>query len=405
LRKQLESQIMPYWHDTAIDREFGGYVLSDDAVKGRTFSNEKMIVTQSRLIWGFSHAWVHGIRDSKRDYCAAAKQGYRFVMDHFLDREYGGYVWLTDRQGSIRNDRKILYGQAFVIYGLVEYYRASKDESALRTALDLHHLLRKKARDEHYGGWFEHFRKNWTPILTPERGANVEVPGLKSSNAHMHMMEAFSELYDVTRDADVQCSLEELIRINRDIFYPMDLAQSNSRRHRDWQKVKNDPESNAYSFGHNVEAAWVLIRAERVLGREPTWKHLDAHLKHALQFGFDHRFGGLLTKGISNARDTRKIWWVQAEMLTALSWALQHRPDREHEDALEKLLNFLLTYMADPRDGIWLDTVATDGRPIRTGKAHMWKANYHDVRAIVKFLEVISNSPQTSEHWYFDRSS
>jgi mannose/cellobiose epimerase-like protein (N-acyl-D-glucosamine 2-epimerase family) len=59
---------------------------------------------------------------------------------------------------------------------------------------------------------------------------------------------------------------------------------------------------------------------------------------------------------------------------------------------LDKLLHFVLTYQADPADGVWLDTVTADGKPKSTAKAHNWKANYHDVRALVKFIEAFSPS-------------
>jgi len=66
---------------------------------------------------------------------------------------------------------------------------------------------------------------------------------------------------------------------------------------------------------------------------------------------------------------------------------LKHKEDAAYSEALEKLLQFVLTYQANPGDGIWLDTVGADGKPKVTSKAHNWKANYHDVRAMIKFIE------------------
>ena len=78
---------------------------------------------------------------------------------------------------------------------------------------------------------------------------------------------------------------------------------------------------------------------------------------------------------------------MQAEMLAPLTDGLQHEQNRAYSEALDKLVDFILKYQANPGDAIWLDTVAADGTPKNTAKAHAWKANYHDVRAVVKFVE------------------
>jgi mannobiose 2-epimerase len=126
-----------------------------------------------------------------------------------------------------------------------------------------------------------------------------------------------------------------------------------------------------------------------VLGREPSWNHFRAHLDHALKYGYDHQRGGLYSRGFDNqpATDTDKVWWVQAEMLAALTDALQHQAKPADSEALNKLLGFIETSQIDPKDGIWMDTVTAEGKPKVSAKAHNWKANYHDVRGMVKFIE------------------
>jgi len=133
----------------------------------------------------------------------------------------------------------------------------------------------------------------------------------------------------------------------------------------------------------------LFIRAQKVLGRAPSWDHFNHHLQHALRYGYDHARGGLYSRGFDNqpASDTDKIWWVQAEMLAALTDALKHRHDQAYADALDQLLRFITAYQQNAVDGIWLDTVAADGTPKNSSKAHNWKGNYHDVRALVKFID------------------
>ncbi len=387
-KSQLSAKIMPYWLNTSVDRTNGGYVLADDAAQKAPPATEKQLVSQARMIWGFSHAHRKGLSTPERDYLKAAEQGYRFLLDHFLDPKHGGYYWTTDLAGKAVGQNKVIYGESFVIYALVEYYRASRDTNALRHAMDLHRVLQQHSHDAKNGGWIEHFQRDWTPILNPGPDAPVEVGGLKSANTHLHLMEALAELCEATKDSGVRESLEEAARINATYFYPKDAGQSCFHRQLDWKPV-TEPSSAGLSYGHNVEFAWLYIRAQQVLGQPPAWDHFEAHLDHALKYGHDHQRGGLYHRGVGNqpATDLDKIWWVEAEMLSALADALKHKPNPAYADALEKLTGFILKYQVNPPDGIWLDTVAADGTPKRTAKAHNWKANYHDVRAIVKFVE------------------
>jgi mannobiose 2-epimerase len=387
-KTELSSKILPYWYNTAVDREAGGYLLSDDGSKKSPPATEKQLVTQSRMIWGFAHAHLKRLSTEKMNYLQAAQQGYRFLVAHFLDQENGGYFWATDRSGKPLNERKIVYGESFVIYGLVEYYRASGDKEALKRAMDLYHVLQRRAHDSKHEGWIEHFDRDWTPILKPGPEAIVEVGGMKSANTHLHLMEALTELFEATRDPEVRASLEEAVKINATWFYPRDAGRSCFHRQLDWQPA-TAPSSAGLSYGHNVEFAWLFVRAQKVLGIPVDWDHFDAHLKHALQYGYDRQRGGLYSRGMGDqpATDTDKIWWVQSEMLAALTDGLKHKANPAYSEALDTLVQFIRKYQADPADGIWYDTVAADGTPKNKAKAHSWKANYHDVRGIVKFIE------------------
>ncbi len=388
LKHQLTSQIMPYWYDTAVDRRYGGYVLADDAAKTAPPAAEKQIVTQSRMVWGFSQAHLRGLSTTNRNYLEAAQQGYHFLKEHFLDKQYGGYYWTTDLAGNPLNQRKIVYGESFVIYAFVEYYRASGERQALQDALELYRVLQQHAHDPEHGGWIEHFQRDWSPMLDRRPEAIVEVGGMKSANTHLHLMEALTELYEASRDPAVRRSLEEAMKINATYFYPRNPGQAAFHRHLDWQPA-TERSSAGLSYGHNVEFAWLFIRAQKVLGQRPSWRHFEAYLDHALKYGYDHQRGGLYSRGLDDqpATDTDKIWWVQAEMLAALTDALQHKPNRRYSEALEMLVHFIGKYQANPTDAIWFDTVAADGTPKNTAKAHSWKANYHDVRAIVKYVD------------------
>ena len=385
-RAQLILKILPYSLKT-IDPSHGGFLLSDDAVKGRSAPKEKQLATQARMVWAFSHAHLHEL-DNEGQCLKAAENGYRFLTEKFLDCKNGGYFWKTDISGKTTNDRKIIYGQSFVIYALVEYHRATKRVKPLRHAMELCRLLQNHAHDQKNQGWIEHFTRDWKPIRGCHSFAEVEVLGYKSANTHLHLQESLTELYHASRDNRVKQSLEEVLDINKRYFYPESAGHSRLHRNPDWSEVA-DASSTMLSYGHNVEFAHLMIRTENILGRTEDWPHFYAQINHVLKFGYDHRRGGLYYRGMDDrpAYDTTKVWWVEAEMMSALTEALRHQENSEQRRALNKLVHFINEFQADKREGVWLSAVTKEGKPMNTLKAHSWKANYHEVRALVKFIE------------------
>lgn len=384
-RADFSNRILPYWLE-AVDKTNGGYLLSDDAVKGRSTPRDKMLVSQARMVWTFSHVHARGFSDAKHDYLAAARTGYRFLVDHFRDKEQGGYFWRTDLAGKPTNERKILYGNSFVVYSIVEYYRASKDPEALDLARKLYAVIDRHAHDAKNRGWTEHFTRDWKPLALKDPAGEVEVAGYKSANTHLHYMEALTELFLATKDDNVKRSLEEALQLNKEYFYPKDAAKSAFHFQPDWSPV-TDAKSAGLSYGHNIEFAWLMVAAEEALGRKPDWEHFRAHLDHTLAHGYDHERGGVYDRGVGNepAKSTLKIWWVQAEAIAAFSDGLRTAPDK-YRGPLDQTIHFVNAFQADKRDGVWLDTVTAEGQAKSNGKAHAWKANYHDVRALVKFI-------------------
>jgi mannobiose 2-epimerase len=318
------------------------------------------------MVWAFSHAHRKGLGD----YLGAAEQGVAFLLEHFRDPRHGGFFWKTDPSGRVRDDRKILYGQAFVLYALVEYFRATGDHDALDEARSVFEVVLERAHDDAHGGWLEHFRRSWRPIRRHGRQIEVEVGGLKSANTHLHVMEALSELYVETRDPAVGASLAETVDVCTAHFYPEDPSASSQHRARDWGRAGR-PE---VSRGHNVEFAWLLLGAEKALGRKPSWSRFDAYLGHALA-----------------APETDRVWWVEAERLAALTMAVSSEHRARYIEALESLLEFLLTHQIDPVDGIWLHTVGADGRPVNPAKVGTWKDAYHELRASVLLAEAFGS--------------
>lgn len=399
----LSERMLPYWRQTVDSR--GGYRVYDPGdrswraqlrymIKGESDRdrNESLrgVVSQARLLWVFSHAHLLGYSSVAHDYLKAATHGYSYLIDTMLDREYGGCYWKTDINRGVIEPQKILYGQTMALYALVEYHRASGSSEALEHAGSLHEIVQHKFHDEVHGGWIEHCERDFTPLTcTGERLPGMpDVVGFKSGDAHLHLMEALTELYAEVKDPAVRESLVEAMELLCTKFYPPDVSASCEYRLADWKAVATD-ELSGVSHGHMIEFAWLLLHAQQALGVPRDWDHFASLLQHSLRYGFDHERGGFYFRGKPNetACDTTKFWWVQAEGLSALTDAGAHFASDEYDEALAQLVDWILKVQIRSDDGVWIASTDTGGRPLNIKKAGEWKAAYHEVRAITKFVQ------------------
>jgi len=413
----LKDRMLPYWHNTTANTR-AGYQVYDpgdqtlmrsrswrkqiqSAIKRRNdrMQNENVrgLVSQARLLWVFSHAHILGYSTSQHDHLKAAADGYSYLIETMIDHQYGGLYWKTDVNRGVIEPQKILYGQSIAIYALVEYHRASGLADPLEYACALYETVQQKFQDKAHGGWIEHCDRDFTLLTcTGERLPGVpDIIGFKSGDAHLHWMEALTELYSEVKDVSVRDSLLEAIELLCTKFYPSNVSASCEYRLPDWKAVVSD-EFSGLSHGHMIEFGWLMLHAQQALGMSPHWDHFESLLRHSLRYGFDHERGGFYFRGKPHepACDTTKFWWVQAEGLSALTDAVAQFDSDEYNGALIQLVNWILSYQIRSDDGVWIVSTGAEGRPQNVKKAGAWKAAYHEVRAIAKFVHAFA--PQSS---------
>ena len=402
----LIDRMLPYWHNTVSSR--GGYQVYDPGdrswraqiksmIKGddERDQNESLrgLVSQARLLWVFSHAHLLGYSTQEHDYQKTSAHGYSYLIETMLDREYGGFYWKTDVNRGVLEPHKLLYGQSLAIYALVEYHRASGLSEPLEYARSTYETIQQRLHDDVNGGWFEHCERDFTPLTcTGERLPGMpDVVGLKSGDALLHWMEALTELYSTTKHTGVRDSLSETIELLCTKFYPPNVNECCEYRFVNWKAAD---EFSGISHGHIVEFAWLLLHAQQTLGTPRDWDHFETLLRHSLRYGFDRARGGFYFRGKAHepACDTTKFWWVQAEGLSALTDAVAH--SEEYNQPLAQLLDWIRNYQIRSDDGVWIASTDANGRPQNIKKAGEWKAAYHEVRAITKFVHAFAPQSQ-----------
>ncbi len=380
VRTHLTEKIIPFWKALR-DDGFGGYYgylgydlrLDKKAVKG--------CILNSRILWFFSNAYML-LKDESL--LREAQHGFAFMREHCMDEENGGIFWSIQYDGKPEDTTKHTYNQAFSIYALSSYYDASGDEKALNMARELFRIIETKCRDEI--GYKEAFDRQFHEIQNDKLSENGVIAD-KTMNTLLHVFEAYTELYRVSKLPEVKERLEWIMDAFADKVY-------NQKLHR--QEVFFDAEMNSildlHSYGHDIETAWLIDRGVEILGEKkyeekmlPITKDLTAEI---YKTAFDGRsLANECEKGVVNGH---RVWWVQAESVVGFLNGWQKEPEKtEYLKAAESIWEFIKEYVMDKREGSeWFWEVDENGKPYEGRPiVEPWKCPYHNGRMCFEVLK------------------
>ncbi len=394
----LRRDVLDVWFPRTVDAERGGFhsEFARDWTPGGDREG-KFSVFQGRMTWVAAQI-VMRRPELKQEFLPVVQHGVRYLNDTLWDRQYGGFYWGLDNDGrvsSLYTDGKHMYGNAFALYAVAAAYQSTKDPKALELAQKAFLWIDERGHDTRDGGYFEWLTRAGkvvegdpqTVVLQPVPVAGFPI-GYKSMNTHIHLLEAFTQLYQVWPDERVRQRLQELLAINRDrICVPpgvMNLYFTN-----DWRAIPG-----LDSYGHDVETAYLLLEAEEVLGRghDPKTERMARRLvDHALAYGWDKTFGGFYQDGptFGEPASRNKEWWVQLEGLNAL--LLMHEryggQTDEYFKAFQQQWRFISHHQIDGEFHGVYEMVGPDGKAVNTDKGRIWKAAYHDSRTLLNVSE------------------
>ena len=186
----LENNILRFWLDKMQDHENGGFYGRIDGSGKLHPEAEKGAILNARILWSFSAAYrVLG----NPEYLEAATRAKDYIIDHFVDEEYGGVYWSVDYKGNPLDTKKQFYAIGFAIYGLTEYARATGDREALDYALNLYDCVEEHALDREHNGYIEACTREWGEIADM-RLSELDANYPKSQNTHLHIIEPYTNL-------------------------------------------------------------------------------------------------------------------------------------------------------------------------------------------------------------------
>jgi mannobiose 2-epimerase len=381
-RNILNNSIVKFYLPNCVDQVNGGYL---ESLRDGKFAptGEKFLTMQGRQLWFFSTLAQEGIeRDAA---LAAAKSGFEFLERFMRDPEHGGYFSKVSDAGKPIDTRKHVYLNAFALYGLVGYFRATKDESALKSAQAFFRILESKAHDSAHGGYNEFFYEDWKPIRDVKESGYIGAIDTKTYNTHLHVLEALAELYRVWPDPLVARRLGEAILINTNTVRHPDYFCNIDGWSPDWKMIQS-PQNLRASYGHDVECAWLTMDAARTLNFSPRllrpWA--EALVGYSLKYGYDREHGGFYYTGPlgKSAEDTRKEWWVEAEALVSMLEMYKLTGKREYYDVFCQTLDFVEKHQM-AAEGNWWASRKADGSPLSDQRSSPWHGAYHNGRSMI----------------------
>jgi len=374
---------LDYWINNSLDESEGGFVGTIDHHNQVIPKAPKGIILNTRILWSFSAASNHL---ATKYFESVSKRAFNYLKNHFFDEKYGGFYWELDYKGVPVNKRKQVYAQAFAIYSLSEYYLLSNDEKAKEMAITLFHLLEEKAYDSVNGGYIEAFDEDWGE-LSDLRLSVKDMNAAKTMNTHLHVLEAYTLLLRIYDSEDLKSSLKSLILLLQDKFLN-DNFHYNLFFDTKWNLL-----SHSVSYGHDIEAVWLLIDAAVALN-EPSLlaKVNESAIRVAETFrheAIDEDKAILNEKNLlSNEVDNDKHWWPQVEALIGFDYVYRLTKDNSYLEKSVAIWNYIKNNLLDHVHGEWYFRVNDKGEVYKEeDKVSMWKAPYHTTRACIKLNE------------------
>ena len=408
----LQNNILRFWLDKMQDRENGGFYGRIDGSGVLHADAEKGAILNARILWSFSAAYrvLH-----KEEYLEAATRAKEYIINHFIDSEYGGVYWSVNSKGQPLDTKKQFYAIGFMIYGFSEYARATGDHEALEYALQLFDCIEEHAFDPEHNGYIEACTRDWQPIADM-RLSELDANYPKSQNTHLHIIEPYANLLRTLRELQAQqtcdyvpvlgavlpigiaSSQDDLMRVEGALRNIIDIFTDkilNPETHHldlffemDWTRGAGHLES----YGHDIECSWLMHEAALVLGDQDVLHKVEPIVQmvaRASEKGLRSDGSMIHEANLTTGHvDDDLHWWVQAENVVGWFNIYQYFGD---EDALDKAVRcweYIKTQLIDYENGEWFWSRRKDGTlNLDDDKAGFWKCPYHNSRMCLEIIE------------------
>ncbi len=383
IQQHLEQKILPFWMKLK-DEQHGGFYGEVDYNLEIEKQADKGGIATARFLWTFSAAYRV---TRNEEYLEHAHHLYDFLRNKLYDHENQGIYWLVDFQGQPKDTRKHVYAQSFAVYALSEYYRVTKSEEALALANEIYLLIEEKGYDKENRAYCEEFDQWWKPVsneMLSENGVVAEI----TMNTHIHVLEAYTNLYKANPTDGLKQRLIDLLEVHYEKIYNKDTKFLGVFFDKQWNSLVD-----MKSFGHDIEASWLMDETIKAIGlKDERFDQMVLDIAYNIAGCAMQEDGSLINEQVDDHYDETRIWWVQAEAMVGYLNAFEHTQDPRFKQLIENLWIYIKKHIVDKREnGEWYWSIEPAGNPAERAIGEPWKTSYHNSRFCLEFIERMEN--------------
>jgi len=382
VKEELEQNILPFWSEKMTDYQHGGFYGQINGNDQLVQQADKGGILNARILWSFSSAYLL-VNDPV--YLEMANLAKDYIITHFFDPEFGGTYWTVSFEGKPVDTKKQIYSQAFFIYAFSEHFRATGDQSSLETAIELFRIIEKQSFDRVLNGYFEAYSSNWV-LLEDLRLSAKDENEKKTMNTHLHILEAYTNLFRVWKDDALKQQLKNLILIFTERIVNQTTYHLNLFFNEHW-----DSKSTVVSYGHDIEASWLIYEAATVLDDQKLLQDVQRICIKIAEASCEglQQDGSMIYEfdKTKNHLDQDRHWWVQAESVVGFLNAYELTGAHEWFERATRCWEYINDHLVDRTNGEWFWSVKADGTINRDDdKAGFWKCPYHNSRMCLEVM-------------------
>ena len=373
-KNELLTNVIPFWENNSIDKQFGGYFTCLDR-EGKVFDTDKFIWLQARQVWMF--AKLYNEVEQRQEWLQIALDGATFLQKYGHDGNLNWYFSLT-REGKPLVQPYNIFSDCFATMAFGQLGKATGNEEFASIAKDTFQNILKR-KDNPKGSY-----NKLVSGTRPLKGFSLPMILCNLSLEIEHLLE--SDLVDST--------INQVLYEVMEIFYQPDSGLILENVNPDGS-FSDSFEGRLLNPGHAIEAMWFIMDlSERLKRPDLSQKAVDIALR-TLKYGWDEKYGGIFyfldIKGNppQQLEWDQKLWWVHIETLITLIKGYELTGNHECSFWFEKVHDYTWSHFADPNHGEWFGYLNRRGDVLLPLKGGKWKGCFHVPRGLFQVWKTL----------------